>query len=126
RMASADVVVVPTRSPQAGLAAAVAIGVDADAVAVSVAAAMADALEHVRTGGVAPAARPDPAGRFAIGDAVGYVGEQLVAWGDPTATLRDVLAQLGDGAELLTCIAGDGAPLGEDAIGALAPAGVEL
>ena len=51
------VVVVPTRSPQAGLAAAVAIGVDADADAVSVAAAMADALEHVRTGGVAPAAR---------------------------------------------------------------------
>jgi DAK2 domain fusion protein YloV len=126
RMASADVVVVPTRSPQAGLAAAVAIGVDADADAASVAAAMVDALEHVRTGGVAPAARPDPAGRFVIGDAVGYVEEELVAWGEPTATLRDALARLADGAELVTCIAGDEPPIDDDAVGALAPAGVEL
>ena len=57
------------------------------------AAAMRDALEHVRTGGVAPAAREDPAGRFAVGDAVGYVGDELVAWGDPERTLRDVLGR---------------------------------
>jgi hypothetical protein len=75
---------------------------------------------------VAPAAREDPQGRFTIGEAVGFVGDELVAWGDPEATLRDVLGRLGDGAELVTCIAGDGAPLADDAIEALAPAGVEL
>jgi hypothetical protein len=87
---------------------------------------MRAALEHVRTGGVAPAARPDPNGRFAIGDAVGYVGDEHVAWGDPEATLRDVLARLADGAELVTCIAGAGAPLDGRAIEALVPDGVEL
>jgi len=125
-LAAANVVVVPSRSPQAGLAAAVAIGGDDDAGAEEVAAAMVGALEHVRTGGVAPAARPDPAGRFGPGDAVGYVEEELVAWGDATATLRDVLARLADGAELLTCIAGEQAPIDDDAVGALAPAGIEL
>jgi DAK2 domain fusion protein YloV len=119
-----QVCVVPTRNQQAGLAAAIALLPDGGAE--ESAAAMRAALEHVRTGGVAPAARPDPNGRFAIGDAVGYVGDDLVAWGDPEATLRDVLARLADGAELVTCIAGDGAPLDAPAIEALVPAGVEL
>jgi dihydroxyacetone kinase-like predicted kinase len=120
------VIVVPTRSPQAGLAAAVAIDGDRDADATRVAAAMTRALEHVRTGGVAPAARADPQGRFTTGDAVGYVEEELVAWGEPTATLRDVLARLAAGAELVTCIAGDEAPIDAAGVGALAPEGVEL
>ena len=116
--------VVPTRSQQAGLAAAIALVPNASAE--ETAAAMGEALEHVRTGGVAPAAREDPAGRFAVGDAVGYVGEDLVAWGDPEGTLRDVLARLADGAELVTVIAGDGAPLDAVAIDAMMPDGVEL
>ena len=48
-----------------------------------------DALARVRTGAVAPAARDDAQGRFRGGDAVGFVGEELVAWGEPAATLRD-------------------------------------
>ena len=40
------------------------------------AAAMNAALAEVRTGQVAPAARADAQGRFAVGDAVGYVGER--------------------------------------------------
>jgi hypothetical protein len=116
--------VVPTRSPQAGLAAAVALdparGVD------EVAAAMEEAVRAVRTGFVAPAARDDASGRFAAGDAVGFVEEELVAWGEPEATLRAVLAALADGAELVTCISGDGAPLDEARIAALVPDGVEL
>jgi hypothetical protein len=119
-----QVCVVPTRNQQAGLAAAIALLPDGGAE--ETAAAMREALEHVRTGGVAPAAREDPGGRFAIGDAVGYVGDELVAWGAPEATLRDVLAKLADGAELVTCIAGDGAPLDAPAIDALVPAGVEI
>jgi dihydroxyacetone kinase-like predicted kinase len=116
--------VVPSRSQQAGLAAAIALNVDRSA-AVN-ADAMAAALDAVRTGGVAPAARQDPEGRFAIGDAVGYVGDDLVAWGEPGATLEAVLSRLGRDAELLTCIRGEGAPLDEDAVTALMPDGVEL
>ena len=80
----------------------------------------------MRTGSVAPAARDDRDGRFQTGEAVGFVGEELVAWGRPEPTLGEVLARLGDGAELVTCIAGDGAPLAGDRVAALAPAGVEL
>jgi hypothetical protein len=78
------------------------------------------------TGGVAFAARDDASGRFAAGDAVGYAGEELVAWGAPADVLRDVLAAVCDGAELVTCIAGEGAPLAADAVEALVPEGVEL
>ena len=46
------------------------------------------------------------------GDAVGYAGGELVAWGDPAETLAATLARLADGAELLTCIAGERPPLG--------------
>ena len=42
----------------------------------------------MRTGWVAPAGREDPEGRYRIGEAVGSVDEQLVAWGDPERTLR--------------------------------------
>jgi uncharacterized protein len=116
--------VVASRSQQAGLAAAITL--NAERPADENAAAMAETLALVRTGGVAPAARRDPEGRFAIGDAVGYVGEDLVAWGDPRATLAAVLDRLGEGAELVTCIEGEGAPLHGDAVAELAPAGVEL
>jgi DAK2 domain fusion protein YloV len=118
------VVVVPTRSQQAGLAAAVALepGHDAEANA----AAMRDALERVRTGAVAPAARDDGQGRFRAGDAVGFVEEEIVAWGEPEATLRAVLERLSGDAELLTCIVGDGAPLPAERVAELAPAGIEL
>ncbi|HYF28469.1 MAG TPA: DAK2 domain-containing protein [Baekduia sp.] len=118
------VCVVPTRSPQAGLAAAVALNPDRPAA--ENAAAMADALEHVRTGGVAPAARDDGDGRFRVGEAVGYVDEELVAWGEPEATLREVLQRMAQDAELVTCIAGDGAPLAADAVLSLAPSTVEV
>jgi DAK2 domain fusion protein YloV len=119
-----EVRVVPSRSQQAGLAVAVSLVADADA-AVN-AAAMEAALDGLRTGGVAPAARADGRGRFAVGDAVGFVEDEIIAWGEPTPTLRDVLARLGDGAELLTLIAGDGAPLGAGETERLAPEGVEL
>jgi DAK2 domain fusion protein YloV len=116
--------VLPTRSQQAGLAVAVALepGRDAEANAAS----MEEELAQLRTGAVARAARDDAGGRFRAGEAVGYVDEELVAWGEPDSTLRDVLSRLGDGAELVTCIAGDGAPLDGAGVSALAPDGVEL
>jgi DAK2 domain fusion protein YloV len=116
--------VVATSSQQAGLAATVAL--DASSDAVGNARRMEHALTAVRTGGVAPAARDDGDGRFAKGDAVGFIDEQLVAWGGPEETLRAVIERLGDGAELITCIAGEQPPLAAAAVLALAPPGAEL
>src|ERR1700709_2427314 len=87
---------------------------------------MGAALEGVRTGAVARAARDDGKGRFHAGDAVGFVDEQIVAWGEAETTLRAGFYHLGGDAELLTCIAGDGAPLPEARVLQLAPDGVEL
>jgi len=112
------------RSQQAGLAAALAL--DPERSAADNVASIDAALEHLRTGAVAPAARADGDGRFAIGDAVGFVDDAIVAWGEPGPTLAAVLAALGADAELLTCIAGDGAPLDEAGVRALGPVGVEL
>jgi fatty acid kinase len=116
--------VVPTTAPQEGLAALLAF--DPGRPARQNAAAVASAAEALRIGGVAPAARDDVQGRFAAGDAVGYAGGELVAWGDPAATLTATLDQLVDGAELLTCIAGEAPPLGQDDVQARVPDGVEL
>jgi len=119
-----EVSVVPSRSQQAGLAAAVALDPLADAS--SNATAMRDALALVRTGAIAPAARDDAQGRFSAGDAVGLIDDEIVVWGAPGDTIATMLGRLGEGAELLTCIAGEGAPLDDDAVAALAPTGVEL
>ena len=118
------VVVVPSRSPQAGLAAAVALDPGRDAGAN--AQAMTEALERVRTGAVAPAARDDAHGRFRAGEAVGLLDDRVVAWGEPEETLRAVLDQLGSGADLLTCLTGEQAPLGPAQVTQLAPPGVEV
>ncbi len=119
-----QVCVVRTRSQQAGLAAAVAL--DPSAGLEENAAAIDDALSGIRTGAVAEAARDDGEARFARGEAVGFVGEDLVAWGDPEATLRQVLADLGEEAELVTVIEGADAPLDGAAVAGLMPAGVDV
>jgi dihydroxyacetone kinase-like predicted kinase len=126
-LAEKAVRVVPSRSQQAGLAAAVAlrpdVGADANA------AAMQEAIDTVRTGAVAPAAGTDSQAhppRFGLGDAVGFVDDEVVAWGDPASTLEAVLAELASDAELVTCIGGEGAPLDGAAVNALVPDGVEV
>jgi DAK2 domain fusion protein YloV len=123
-LAEKAVRVVLSTSQQAGLAAAVALTPDADAD--TNAGSMRVAIAAVRTGAVAPAAREDAAGRFGVGDTVGFVDDELVAWGATAPTLEAVLATLAADAELVTCIAGEGAPLDGEAIAALAPLGVEL
>ncbi len=58
---------------------------------------------------------------------VGYAGGELVAWGDPAATLAATLERIGAGSELVTCIAGADPPLTrERARAARCPDGVEL
>jgi fatty acid kinase len=104
-----QVTVVPSRSQQASLAAAVAL--QADRGLRENASAMLQALDAVRTGSVAEAARADAGGRFEHGDAVGFVEEQLVAWGEPLPTLRTVLEKLSGEAELVSVLAGAQAPV---------------
>jgi len=116
--------VVPSRSMQAGLAAAVAL--EPGRSAAENAEAMISALANVRTGAVTEAARDDAEGRFRRGEAVGFVDEQLVAWGEPGETLEAVLGELGREAELLTLIEGNGAPLDGDGVAALVPGGVDV
>jgi hypothetical protein len=118
------VVVVPSRSQQAGLA--VAVKLDSDADAATNATAMRDELDRIRTGGVTAAARDDGAGRFRRGEAIGFIGDELVAWGQPAETLETILAELGREAELLTCIEGGEAPLREGDVRHLSHDAAEL
>jgi DAK2 domain fusion protein YloV len=116
--------VVPTRSQQAGIPAM--LEVDRDAGAGPNAQALEEALERIRTGGVAPAGRDDAQGRFRAGDALAYVGDDLVAWGSPEDALRAAVTGVANGCEVLTAISGEGAPLGRDAVERALPDGVEL
>jgi dihydroxyacetone kinase-like predicted kinase len=116
--------VVPTRSMAAGLAAVVAL--DPNRGAADNASAMEATLERVRTGGVTEAARDDTQGRFRRGDAVGFIEEQLVAWGQPRETLEAILAELARGAELVTVIEGEHAPIDASSVAELVTNGAEL
>ncbi|HEY5709763.1 MAG TPA: DAK2 domain-containing protein, partial [Solirubrobacterales bacterium] len=70
-----------------------------------------DALGTIADGGVAPAARDDGQGRFRKGDAVGFAGEEIVAWGGAGSTLAATIERLAEDAEIVTVIAGDAAPI---------------
>ena len=109
RLAERPAHVLPSVAQQAGLAALIAY--DASATAADNVTRMEAELDAIATGLVAEADRDDADGRYRRGDAVGFLGEELVAWGDPAETLRAVLARLGDGAEILTVIEGGEAPL---------------
>jgi DAK2 domain fusion protein YloV len=124
QLSDKSVCVVPSLSPQAGLAAAVAL--DPTRNSGQNAASMTRALEHIRTGAVAPATLDDAQGRFRAGDAVGYVEEEIVAWGRPREALREVLEQLAHDAELITCLRGAEAPLDDGTVQALAHGDVEF
>lgn len=116
--------VVATRTQQAGLVAAVALVPERSA-RVN-AETMLGSVSSVRTGSIAPAARDDSSGRFKSGEAVGFIEEELVAWGEPAQTVQTVLEQIAADAELMSVIEGEDAPLGADTIRGLVPAGVEL
>jgi DAK2 domain fusion protein YloV len=116
--------VVDCTSQQAGLAALVELNHHASVEAN--AERIAGALEGIRAGSVAAAARDDPKGRFVAGDAVGFVGDEIVAWGGAGTTLAETMARLGEGAEILTVIGGEGAPIPLSDLEGHSPGGVEL
>jgi DAK2 domain fusion protein YloV len=119
-----QVLVARTTSQQAGLSAAVAL--ESDRTVEENAQALDEALAHLRTGAVAQAARDDAQGRFGRGEAVGFVADEVVAWGEPRETLRAVLQTLADGAELISVLTGQDAPLEPGDIAELVNGGVEL
>jgi hypothetical protein len=112
-LASKEALVVSCLSQQAAVM--LAVEFEPDAAAGDNAARLERVLAEIRTGSVAPAARDDAEGRFAEGDAVGFVGEEPVAWGDAAAALHEVASRLAEGAEVLAILTGEGAPaLGDD------------
>jgi hypothetical protein len=116
--------VVPAMSQQASLLALVEL--DPDAHAVDNAERLQAALDGNATGGVAPAARDDAQGRFKQGDAVGFADGEIVAWGGAGSTLTTTIQHLAEGAEIVTVIAGEGAPIALEQIDTHVPDGVEV
>jgi DAK2 domain fusion protein YloV len=116
--------VVAATSQQASLLALVEL--DAEASADENVERLEGALAAVATGGVAPAARDDAQGRFKKGDAVGFAGGEIVAWGGAGSTLTGTIQHLAEGAEIVTVIAGDGAPIDLAEIDTHVPDGVEI
>jgi dihydroxyacetone kinase-like predicted kinase len=84
------------------------------------------ALEGIASGGVAAAARDDPQGRFRKGDAVGFAVGEIVAWGGAGTTLAATIGRLAEGAEIVTVIAGEEAPIPLEEIDTHVPDGVEI
>jgi len=130
QLSDKQVLVAPTTSQQAGLAAALALAFDRSVE--ENARALTQALAGLRTGAVAPAARDDAQGRFKRGEAVGFVQDEVLAWGEAEQTLRAVLAELANGSldgpapELISVLAGEQAPLGLAALEQMVNGGIEL
>jgi DAK2 domain fusion protein YloV len=116
--------VVPATSQQASLLALVEL--DPEATMEENAARLEEALDGLATGGIAPAARDDAQGRFKKGDAVGFADGEIVAWGGAGSTLTQTMRHLAEGREIVTVIAGDGAPIDLAEIDTHVPDGVEV
>ena len=109
RLAERPVRVVRSTSQQAGLAALVG-AYDPTATAEQNGERMDAELEAIKDGLVAAADRDDPGGRYRRGEAVGFVGAELIAWGKPDRTLAAVVGELARDAEIVTVLEGAEAP----------------
>jgi DAK2 domain fusion protein YloV len=98
------VVVVPSTSQQAALVALVEFEPELDGP--QNADRLNAALAEIRTGAVAPAAKPDRQGRFLRGDAVGFEDDEIVAWGGEGSTLAATIGRIAEGAEIITVLQG--------------------
>jgi DAK2 domain fusion protein YloV len=116
--------VIPCTSQQAGLVALIEL--DPDAPIDRNAERVTEAVGEVRAGSVAPAARNDAQGRFVAGDAVGFAGDEIVAWGGAGSTLAETMEVLAKDAEIITVLSGEGAPIPLPELEGMAPDGIEL
>lgn len=85
-----------------------------------------DALGTIRAGGVAPAAKDDVEGRFVKGDAVGFQGDEVIAWGGTGSTLAKTIETLAKEAEIVTIIEGQNPPMALDDLDLDLPSDVEI
>jgi DAK2 domain fusion protein YloV len=116
--------VVASRAQQAALAALVELDPERDAAAN--AEQLESSLAEIRWGAEAPAARPDAQGRFVRGDAVGFAGEEVVAWGGAGSTLSATIERIAEGVEIVTVIEGQDAPIPLDQLPLELAEGIEL
>lgn len=119
-----DAVVIDCNSQQAGLVAMVEHDPAADLADNQ--ARFGEVLADVKVAGIAPAAKDDAAGRFMRGDAVGLREGEVIAWGGAGSTLRATIDALSPGAEIVTIIEGEGAPIALEQVAAMAPEGLEV
>jgi hypothetical protein len=54
------------------------------------------------------------------------VGDEIVAWGGAGSTLTETMARLAEGAEIITVLSGEGAPIAIDELEDHVPEGVEI
>jgi DAK2 domain fusion protein YloV len=116
--------VVAATSQQASLLALVEL--DPEATMEANAERLEEALGGLATGGVEPAGRDAAQGRFKKGDAVGFADGEIVAWGGAGSTLTQTMRHLAEGAEIITLIAGEGAPIPLAELDTHMPDGVEV
>jgi DAK2 domain fusion protein YloV len=102
------------------------VELDPDATVADNAGRLEGALGTISDGGIAPAARDDAQGRFRKGDAVGFAEGEIVAWGGAGTTFAATVEKLAEGAEIVTVIAGEGAPISLDDLDPHVPDGVEI
>jgi hypothetical protein len=57
---------------------------------------------------------------------VGFVGDEIVAWGGTGSTLAATIGRLADGAEIITVLGGEDAPIALEDVDAHVPDGVEI
>jgi len=123
-MCDVEAVVIPTGCQQEGLLGLV--GYEPEADLETNREKIEEAVGELVVGGVAQAARDDASGRFRQGDAVGMIGDEVVAWGGTGSTLAAMIERVGEGRELVTVIAGEGAPIALDAVEEHVPDGIEI
>jgi DAK2 domain fusion protein YloV len=123
-MCDVEAVVIPTGCQQEGLLGMV--GFESGADLASNRTRIEEALGELLVGGVAQAARDDVSGRFRQGDAVGLIGDEVVAWGGTGSTLAAMIERVGKDRELVTVIAGEGAPIPLDSVEEHSPDGIEI
>ena len=119
-----NAVVVPTSTQQAGLLALVEF--DPTGSLDGNRERLEGVVRETTVGGVAPAARDDGEGRFRRGDAVGFVDDEIIAWGGAGSTLAETIGHLARDSELITVISGEGAPISLEEVDDHLPDGVEL
>ena len=123
-MCDVEAVVIPTSCQQEGLLGLVGFEPDSDLEANRN--RIEEAIGELVVAGIAQAARDDASGRFRQGDAVGIIGDEVVAWGGTGSTLATMIDRVGEERELVTVIAGEGAPIPLEAVEEHAPKGIEL